>query len=284
MAEYHMPRVDAGCAHRGCPNYADEGDLCSPHAWEAEHPGRSYDPFDHFPAEPKRAVFHRFVKTAPSAPEEHRTGRSASGMGGGQHSPSNQDSHKKRDPPPQPEWPGGYPARIDATERETAHEPGDDPASHDDDAEHLWFVEYVDMDASQKHSGMVTGEELRDLGKQPNINLKTVLRDDDDDCPENAETESHPSSQRHFVTRNHRLIDADTGAEWSGRSDAEGDAHDDDWQPQDLKDLYRLYREQDERDDNDEPEDDENDEGDDDQDDDDEDEESDDGEDDWGNY
>src|SRR5262245_17200513 len=101
MGEYHMPRTDKDCAHPGCPNWADEGDLCAPHAWEAEHPGETYDVFrdypgsPHFdternpgvpPAEPKRAVFPHFPESC--LDDIRITPRSSSGMGSGQDQPS----------------------------------------------------------------------------------------------------------------------------------------------------------------------------------------------------
>jgi len=48
MARYNMPRVDDDCASPGCPNWASVGDLCWHCSWEAEHPGRQYDPFKDF--------------------------------------------------------------------------------------------------------------------------------------------------------------------------------------------------------------------------------------------
>ncbi|MEP7247221.1 MAG: hypothetical protein ABI885_26540, partial [Gammaproteobacteria bacterium] len=118
MSEYHMPRTDAPCAHPNCPNYADEGDLCEPHAWQAEHPGETYDVFRDCPASPhfdternpgveprrNRSVHMRF----PTSDGTRTTPRSSAGMGSGQHKPSEDSPVLKG-----AKWPSGYPSVYD---------------------------------------------------------------------------------------------------------------------------------------------------------------------------
>lgn len=153
-----LPRVDDACSHPGCPNFADDGNLCRAHSWEAEHPGEQYDPFEDFraPGESSRACNPRFPR---SAHEERRpSSRNASGMGRGDDRPSkeeyerckacgqphhrsddeqleakceNRENHRKREAPARPEWPSGYEATY-AEEEDEEIEPDDDAAYEDE--------------------------------------------------------------------------------------------------------------------------------------------------------
>ncbi len=119
-SSYAMPRVDTDCAHPNCTNWADEGDLCEPHAWQCDHPDEPYDPFVFTvdPEHPHRASFHKFVK---DAPEEHKHARSSSGMGSGQHKPSRDEPRSK-----DASWPSGYPDETTEDDEEPAEEETDD--------------------------------------------------------------------------------------------------------------------------------------------------------------
>ena len=111
-----QPRTDATCAHHGCSNYADDGDLCSPHAWMERHPGMTYDVYRDHPGSPQydternpdipperyRAVYPNY----PQARNDERQRRSSNSTGSAQHKPSREQEFGRNE---RPSWPSGYP-------------------------------------------------------------------------------------------------------------------------------------------------------------------------------